>query len=323
VKIGVFYRENRNIEHQKMISSEYIRDDAYDEARMHAQGLQEAGYDVELVKWIKDPLVMYETIIKKSIDLVFNVSSYEEILFLEAFKIRYVGTSSEIVGLDKVQRKILCAYYGINTPKFQIAKSVHEIPEIKLEYPLFVKPLNGRGSSGIDDSNIIERYADLRPVVKRITQNMHQAALIEECIQGREVTVGVIGYDEIEILPILEIEFSKGRTNSFMHKMNDLEIIHCPAELDEVTENRIRDMVLHAYKVLEIKDFGRVDILLDKDNTPYFLEVNTFAGLNLPSPEDKTAHIGYMGYMAIQAGYDRKQFLSKIIESGLRRYSIQ
>ena len=58
---------------------------------------------------------------------------------------------------------------------------------------------------------------------------------------------------------------------------------------------------------------------MDKENIPNFLEVDTFAGLNLPSSNDKTALIGYMGYKAIQAGYDRKQFLSKIIESALRR----
>lgn len=323
MKIAVFYRENRNIEHQKMVSDEPIHDDAYDEARLHAHGLLEAGYDVDLIKWIHNPVQMAETLKVKKIDLVFNASSYDEIIFLETIKMPYVGSSSKIVGTDKVQRKILCAYYGIKTPRFQVAKSIDEIPEIHLNYPLFVKPLNGRGSSGIDDSNIITTYEQLFPVIKRITEDMHQVALIEECIQGREVTVGVIGYEDVEVLPILEIGFSSGKTNSFMHKMNDLEIIHCPAELDEATENRIREMVLYVYKVLEIKDFGRVDIMLDKDNTPYFLEVNTFAGLNLPSAEDKTAHIGYMGYMAIQAGYDRKQFLSKIIESALRRYSIQ
>ena len=135
------------------------------------------------------------------------------------------------------------------------------------------------------------------------------------------MTIGVIGYENVEVLPILEIGFSSGKTNSFTHKMNDLEIIHCPANLDASTEKAIRDMVKRVYEVLNIKDFGRVDIMLDKNNTPYFLEVNTFAGLNLPSAEDKSAHIGYMGYMAIQAGYDRKSFLDRIVQSAVNRYA--
>lgn len=321
MKIAVFYRENRNIEHQKMVSDHPIHDDAYDEARLHAQGLLEAGYDVDLIKWTRNPIQMAETLKVKKIDLVFNVSSYDEIIFLETIKMPYVGTSSKIVGTDKVQRKIICAYHGIKTPKFQVAKSINNIPEINLDYPLFVKPLNGRGSSGIDDSNIITAHEHLLPVIKRITEDMHQVALIEECIQGREVTVGVVGYENVEVLPILEIGFSSGKTNSFTHKMNDLEIIHCPANLDASTEKTIRDMVKRVYEVLNIKDFGRVDIMLDKNNTPYFLEVNTFAGLNLPSAEDKSAHIGYMGYMAIQAGYDRKSFLDRIVQSAVNRYA--
>lgn len=322
MKIAVFYRENRNIEFQKKVSNKPIHDDAYDEARMHANGLTEAGYDVELLKWNKDPIKMYESIKEKSITIVFNVSSYDEIIFLETFKIPYVGSSSKIVGTDKVQRKIICSYYGINTPNFQIANSINDIPEITLSYPLFVKPLNGRGSSGIDDSNIIESYDQLLPVIKRITQDMNQAALIEEYIQGREVTVGVIGYEDIEVLPILEIEFTKGKTNSFEHKMKDLEIITCPANLDDLTVQRINKMVRDVYQVLDVKDFGRVDIMLDKNNNPYFLEVNTFAGLNLPQSDDKSAHIGYMGYMAVKAGYNRSRFLDRILSSALGRYDL-
>lgn len=321
MKIGVLYRKNRNIEFQKKVSIVEIQDDAYDEARMHSLGLVEAGYNVELIEWNDDPIKMNHTIKSNNIDLVFNASSYQELIFLETFKIPYVGTSSKIVGTDKVQRKIICSHHGVVTPQFQISKSIDTIPEITLKYPLFVKPLNGRGSSGIDDTNIVYNYEQLLPVIKRITEDMNQDALIEEYIEGREFTVGVIGYDEIEVLPILEIELSNGKTNSFEHKMKDLEIITCPAKIDSNTMEVINKMVIDVYKILNIKDFGRVDLILDKNNVPYFLEINTFAGLNLPQEIDKSAHIGYMGYMALQAGYDRKNFLNEIVKSAIRRYS--
>jgi D-alanine-D-alanine ligase len=321
MKIGVLYRKNRNIEFQKKVSKAEIYDDAYDEARMHASGLQDAGYEVELIEWNNNPIIMNQKITSKSIELVFNASSYQELVFLETFKIPYVGSSSRIVGTDKVQRKILCSYHGVNTPNFQIAKSITTIPEITLRYPLFVKPINGRGSSGIDDSNIVYTYDQLLPVVKRITEDMNQDALIEEYIEGREFTVGVIGYDTINVLPILEIELSSGKTNSFEHKMKDLEIITCPAIIDSKIVENINNMVKDVYKILDIKDFGRVDLILDKNNTAYFLEVNTFAGLNLPQENDKSAHIGYMGYMAIKAGFDRKEFLNRIVTSAINRYS--
>jgi len=323
MKIGVFWRTNRNSEFQKKISTEKIVDDAYEEAKMHQEGLIEAGYDAVLIQWEKDPIKMGRLMKSENIDLVFNASSYDELLFLETFNIPYSGSKSRIVGMDKVSRKIIASYYGVNTPKFQIAYSKEDIPKITLDYPLFVKPLNGRGSSGIDDSNIIEKYDQLFDVVKKITEGIGQPALIEEFVVGRELTVGIIGYRHPVVLPLLEIRYTHGRTNTFEHKMLDQEIITCPMILDRVTEAKVKQMALNAYRVLEIADFGRVDMMLDQNDVPYFLEVNTFAGLNLPDANDsQTAHVGYMGYMAVRHGFDRASFLTAIVESTMERYGL-
>ncbi|HAO62196.1 MAG TPA: D-alanine--D-alanine ligase [Erysipelotrichaceae bacterium] len=324
MKIGVFWRTNRNIELQKKISAEKIVDDAYEEAKMHQEGLIKAGYDAVLIQWEKDPIKMGGVMKSENIDLVFNASSYDEILFLETFNIPYSGSKSNIVGMDKVSRKIIASYYGVNTPKFQIAYSKEDIPRITLDYPLFVKPLNGRGSSGIDDSNIIAKYDQLFEVVKKITEGIGQPALIEEFIVGRELTVGIIGYSHPIVLPLLEIRYTYGRTNTFEHKMLDQEIITCPMLLPKDVEENVKRMALTAYNVLDIADYGRVDMMLDQNDVPYFLEVNTFAGLNLPdSSTPQTAHIGYMGYMAIQHGFDRALFLDTIVKSTMERYGMK
>ncbi len=323
MKIGVFWRTNRNSEFQKKISIENIVDDAYEEAKMHQEGLIKAGYDAVLIQWVKDPIKMGRLMKSENIDLVFNASSYDELLFLETFNIPYAGSKSKIVGMDKVSRKIIASYYGVNTPKFQIAYSKEDIPKIMLDYPLFVKPLNGRGSSGIDDSNIIEKHDQLYEVVEKITEGIGQPALIEEFIVGRELTVGIIGYSHPIVLPLLEIRYTYGRTNTFEHKLLDHEIITCPMILDRDTEAKVKEMALNVYRVLDIADFGRVDMMLDQNDVPYFLEVNTFAGLNLPDVNDsQTAHIGYMGYMAVQNGFDRASFLDAIVKSTMERYGL-
>ncbi len=322
MRVGVLYRRNRNIEYQKKVGAVLVRDDAYDEASMHAQGLNDAGHDVLLIEWTDNAEEMTKKLSQSRIDIVFNVSSYQEAMFFETHKIPYVGTSTKTIGLDKVQRKILCAYYGVNTAAFQVATSVDDIPDIHLEYPVFVKPIHGRGSAGIDDSNIVYTYNDLLPIVRRITEDMQQEALIETYIQGREFTVGVIGYDTIEVLPIVEIKYSEGKTNTFEHKMNDHEIIECPADLDQATEQAIREMAKSVYQTLDIKDFGRIDVMLDHNLVPYFLEVNTFAGLNVPEGQANRAHIGYMGHMALSAGYTRSAFLERILQSALQRYQL-
>ncbi|MGB4590187.1 MAG: ATP-grasp domain-containing protein [Clostridiaceae bacterium] len=321
MKIGVFWRKLRNVEIQQKISTGEVQDDSYHEAYLHYTGLKNAGYDAVLIEWTYDPLATYNQILLENVDLVFNVSSDEEIIFLEAFNIPYTGSHITIVGADKVFRKIIVSYYGVTTPKFVIAKSKDSIPDFDLKYPLFVKPIYGRGSSGIDDSNIIESPEDLPSVVKKITEGIGQPALIEEFIKGRELTVGVIGYKDPEVLPILEIGYKFTKTNTFVHKMMDQEIITCPMVIPSDVEERIKAQALRIYQVLDIRDFGRIDMILDKDNVPYFLEVNTFAGLNMPEENvEKTAHYGYMGYMAKERGYSRAEFLGKIVGSTIERY---
>lgn len=324
MKIGVFWRKFRNVEFQKKIAAEEVQDDSYHEAYLHYRGLKDAGYDAVMIEWTYDPLTTYNQILEENVNLVFNVSSDEEIIFLEAFNIPYSGSHINIVGTDKVFRKIIVSYFGVPTPKFVVARSMGDIPDITFRYPLFVKPLYGRGSAGIDDSNIINSPDQLPEVVKKITQGVGQPALIEEFVEGRELTVGIIGYIKPEVLPILEIGYSFGKTNTFEHKMLDQEIITCPMVLPEDVEARIIELALRVYKVLDIKDYGRIDMILDKDNVPYFLEVNTFAGLNMPEENvEKTAHYGYMGYMAKERGYSRAEFMGSIVGSTIERYRLE
>lgn len=319
MKIAVFWRENRNIEFQKKIEDQKnLYDDAYHEALQHAQGLMDADFDVVLLQWNMDPEDLLNRLVTEKIDLVFNVSSLEEAYFLEQNHIPYVGTKVKTLKLDKAQRKEIVSSHGVNTSVYQIIDSVQDLTEITIPYPLFVKPLNGRGSAGIDDSNIVEKEGDLRPVVKKITETIGQAALVERYIVGREMTVGFIQTKNPLILPVLEIEYSYGKTNGFSHKMNDHERLHCPAQIDDLTQRRIVEMVQTVISSLEIKDFGRIDFILDEQNMPIFLEVNTFAGLTFPDQEE--AHIGYMGTMAKTMGLSQKLFLKKIVESCLEAY---
>ena len=300
MKIGVFWRRFRNVEFQKKLTLDNVKDDSYNEASLHSEALKSAGYTTELIEWKHDPLELYNEIKEKEIDMVFNASSTEELFFLETFNIPFTGSSELIVGMDKATRKIILAYYGIPTPKFVLAKTSDDIPEINFKYPLFVKPVEGRGSAGIDDTNIIESYEDLPNVVKKITEGIGQIAIIEEYIKGREMTVGIIGYDNdnIEVLPILEVVLNDSKTNTYEHKMLDKETIICPMKLDAG--------------------------ILDENNVPYFLEINTFAGLTMLDPKDKDrSHYGYMGYMAMIKGYSPGDFLSKIVESTIERYKIK
>ena len=324
MKIGVFWRKFRNVEYQKKLTPDNIYDDAYGEAYQHYTAIKEAGFDSVLIEWKKDPRETYRTLLKEKVDLIFNASSMKEIAFLEAFNIPYVGSGIDLVATDKRMRKNIVAYYNLPTPKFIVANSPNNIPEINLRYPLFVKPINGRGSAGIDEENIIYNYEQLPKVVSKITDKIGQPALIEEFIKGRELTVGVIGYNRPKVLPLLEIEYNSSLTNTYEHKMFDNEIIKCPMKLSIEVEKNIKEVALKAYKVLKVKDYGRIDMILSEDNVPYFLEINTFAGLTMSNGEgENQVHHGYMGYMAKEVGYSRGEFIGKIVESAIDRYQLR
>lgn len=325
MKIGIFWRRFRNVEQQMKFTPDEVYDDAYEEAYHHYCALKKAGYDAVMIEWKQDPIETFKDIEENDVDIVFNASSLREVAFLETFEIPYVGSGLDLVSLNKATRKELVAYNGLPTPKFTVAKSVDKIPEIELKYPLFVKPIEGRGSAGIDEENIIHEYEQLPKVVDKITTKLGQAALIEEFIEGREITVGIIGYYNPEVLPIVEIQYNSAKTNTFQHKMYDNEIIECPAEFPKEVENNIKDIALKIYKILNAKDYARIDMIVGKDNVPYFLEINTYAGLTMESRKSEEGkievHHGYMGYSAKAAGMDAPEFLSTILESAIERYN--
>jgi D-alanine-D-alanine ligase len=319
LKVGVFWRRFRNVELQRKISQDKIFDDAYDEAYQHYKAIKEAGHDVVLIEWKKDPQKTLHNLLSEKVDLVFNASSLKEVAFLEVFGIPFVGSGLDLVAINKATRKKLVAYHQLPTPKFLVATGPDKIPEHNLKYPLFVKPVWGRGSAGISEENVVNKPEDLPPVVAKITKKIGQAALIEEFIRGREITVGFIGYEDPKVMPILEIEYNSAITNTFEHKMLDNEIIHCPADFPPEVQNRICDTAKKIYKVLNAKDYGRIDMILSNDGIPYFLEINTYAGLTMSSGK---AHNGYMGYMAEALGMTAGQFIGSIIDSAVKRYQI-
>ena len=319
MKVGVFWRRFRNVELQCKLTQDKVFDDAYDEAFQHYNAIREAGFDAVLIEWKNDPRKTLQELVNEKVDLVFNASSLKEVAFLEAFGIPFVGSGLDLVATSKSTRKKLVAFHKLPTPRFVIATRPDRIPEHDLKYPLFVKPIRGRGSAGISEENVVKNPEDLPRVVAKITDKIGQAALIEEFIKGREITVGIIGYENPRVLPLLEIEYNSVITNTFEHKMLDNEIVHCPADLAPEIEKRISETALKIYKILNAKDYGRIDMILSEDGVPYFLEINTFAGLTMSSGK---AHNGYMGYMAEALGMTAGEFIGSIIESAIKRYRL-
>lgn len=121
---------------------------------------------------------------------------------------------------------------------------------INIKYILFIKLLRGRGSAGIDEENPIHKHNQLGKIVENLIEGIRQPALIEEYIESRELTGGIIDYKNPELLPLLEIKYNSALANIYEIKIFD----------KEMGEN-IKRITITAYETLNGKDFGRVDTI--------------------------------------------------------------
>ncbi|MFN3305833.1 MAG: D-alanine--D-alanine ligase [Candidatus Kapaibacteriota bacterium] len=201
------------------------------------------------------------------------------------------GPKASAIGMDKNLSKIIFSATGVSTPRWTIVKST-EIEnfelceELRKEFgkKMVVKP-NDQGStvgtSIILDGNLDDIKAGLVHAGK-----YSKLILVENYIEGREITVGIIGQ---QALPIVEIIPESGFYD-FEHKYNPGKTEYvCPAELPEEVSEFIQDIALVAYRAIGCKGFARVDFRLNEDLEPFALEINTIPGFTETSLVPKAA----------------------------------
>src|SRR5205807_2408439 len=156
---------------------------------------------------------------------------------------------------------------------------------------------------------------DLLPVVESLRQDHRQPVLLEEYIQGDELTVGVLGNDPPQVLGIMRV-LPQQPTDRFIYSLEikrDWERLvryECPARLSSPATEAVRKAALTAYGVLGCRDVARIDFRL-RGEVPYFLEVNPLPGLNPGS--------GDLVIMARLAGWSYPQLIQAILDSAQRR----
>jgi len=287
--------------------------------------LEAAGCEVILLEATSK---IVNTIQDKNIDIVFNFAEglkgrgreSQIPALLNMLSIPFTGSDETTLGvaLDKSLAKRIVAYEGIKTPKFQVFFTGKEVLNKKLKYPLIVKP-NAEGSSkGIIDTSIAKNDEELYLLVNRIITNYNEPALVEEYIDGREFTVGLLGNGEdLEVLPIMEINFDNTNGTGFYSynvKKNSeaLTSYTCPASLSAKEEKIIKNFAKKIFDCLECKDVARIDLRVSSiDNKPYFIEINPLPGL-IDGFSDLTLIWRSMGR-------DYKDLIKRILNEALKR----
>lgn len=225
---------------------------------------------------------------------------------LEKQGVAYTGAGVETsrVAFDKNLSKDKFVAGGVPTPQSQVLK-LDGVDQLRLSLPVVVKPPREGSSVGVHIVHTEEELAAALADAKQYGPD----TLVEEFVDGKELTVGVIGG---EALPIIHIEPVSGFYDinnkypwmSGTGKTN----YHCPADLDIETTQRVQEAALAAMKAVGVEVYGRVDVMLRKDGQPFVLEINTIPGMTVSSLLPKAARV---------AGLEFPQLMERIIELSL------
>ena len=204
---------------------------------------------------------------------------------LDSLNIPYNGSGglASSLGMEKSLTKQLAKSYGIQTPDWKIFTDINESKNyIHNEFPIVVKPSAEGSTIGL---SFVRNQAEMAKAIE-YADKYDGAVMVENYIEGRELTVTIIGQ---QVLPIIEI-IPK-------HKFYDYECKYekgmseyiCPAELSQKLTNKIKNIALNIFNILQCRGYARADFILDKNNDPWFLEINTLPGMTVTSLVPKSA----------------------------------
>ncbi|QCU90625.1 D-alanine--D-alanine ligase [Thiomicrorhabdus sediminis] len=188
----------------------------------------------------------------------------------------YTGSdmAASAIAMDKLRTKWLWMGAGLPTPGFVwVSKNMPlDMDSFDLPFPVIVKPCHEGSSIGM------RKVYDKPQLVEAVSfaQQYDSEILIEQWITGREFTAAVLND---EALPLIELK----TTHDFYdfdakYKANDTQYI-CPCALDDELTADIQNLVLEAFDVVGAKAWGRVDVMLDEDEQPWLIELNSVPGM--------------------------------------------
>ena len=217
---------------------------------------------------------------------------------LELLGIPYTGSGvmASAIAMDKVYTKRIWTTHGLPTPAFALAHSVAEVADAATRFglPMAVKP--SREGSTIGFTKMVS--ADQAQAAFEIARRHDDDVLCEEFVDGRELTIAVIGSGPAaRALPVIEIVAPAGNYDYQNKYFRDDTRYVCPAELPLALAGEIARLALQSYLAIGCEGWGRVDVMLRRaDDSPFLLEVNTSPGMTGHSLVPMAARAAGMSY---------------------------
>ena len=205
--------------------------------------------------------------------------------FLEMLGIPYTCShvQASAIAIDKAKSKILYERAGIKTPyAIYLEKGdSYDVAQIadKLGFPCVVKPSTEGSALGVE---IVDNAQDLKEAITRVFE-IDDYLVLEQFIDGMEITVAILGNSKTMPLPIIQI-VPKGEFYDFESKYAPGGSQHiCPAPLDPELAKEIQSYAVKAHRALGCSGVSRSDFIIDKDNQAWILETNTIPGMTATS----------------------------------------
>jgi D-alanine-D-alanine ligase len=295
-----------------------------------AAAIRSLGHDVVR---LGDGRAFLKKILASKPDLVFNyaegtgVSRNREArvpAVLEMLGIPYTGSDPLTMAatLDKDVGKTLVAAAGVNVPGGCALGPDDRLDDgviAKLKFPVVVKPAWEGSSKGIRAKSFVSKPGELGRVVASLRRDYGQTLLIEDFIDGDEITVGVhgngLGAKVLGIMRIKPRDTSKPFLYSLETKRNyeKLLIYEKKASLPVAIESAVEDAALSAYRALGCRDIARLDFRL-RNGVPYFLEANPLPGMSPVS--------GDLIWLSEGQGWSYRQLVAAILDAAIARLGL-
>ena len=293
--------------------------------------LSDMGHDVHFLG-VKDDLgVIRQAIDEVKPHIAFNLmEAFHEIgafdmnvvSYLELLRLAYTGCNPRgmVLSRDKALSKQLMTYHRVPVPEFTVFRRGLAIkPPRRLKFPVIVKSLTQEASIGIAQASVVEEEAKLRERVKFVHESIGTDAIVERYIDGRELYVGIIGNERLQVFPVWEMEFGQmpegvhriatDRVKWSVNYQKKHGISTSAANLPEATSEAIKRVAKRVYRTLNMSGYARMDLRTDAEGRFFVLEAN--ANPQLAFGED-------FAESAEQTGLRYDELLQRILNVGLK-----
>ncbi len=295
--------------------------------------LRRLGHDAHPLGISSNLGALRQSIIEGEPHIIFNlleefdgeaVMDYQVVSYLELLRMAYTGCCPRgmLLARDKALSKQILAYHRIPVPDFAVFLRDRTVRRPRrLGFPLFVKSLNEEASLGISQASIVEDDEKLKERVTFIHERIGTDAIAEQYIEGREFYVGILGNQQLKVLPIWELLFTKMpddvphiatakvKWDLEYQKRRGIKTAEAK-DLPDGMADRIRSVCKRIYRILDLTGYARIDLRMTPEGKIYILEAN---------PNPQLALGEDFADAATAAGIPYDQLCQRIVDLGLRR----